>query len=106
MTVVRWRTMRVTLRLAGAWSKPAIEFPYLVAVRTDGARQRMVGIDLRTGRQRVLDVLTTGDDLGRPSIDRGQVTWHKTTPTSLPAPHRQRPQRPRQSCSSCRGRSC
>jgi hypothetical protein len=82
VTVVRWRTMRVTLRLAGAWSKPAIEFPYLVAVRTDGPRQRMIGIDLRTGRRRSLDVLTTGDDLGRPSIDRGQVTWHKTTPTS------------------------
>ena len=69
-------------RLAGAWSKPAIEFPYLVAVRSTATRQRMISIDLRTGLQRVLDVLTTGDDLGRPSIDRGQVTWHKTTPTS------------------------
>ena len=82
VTVVRWRTMQVVRRLAGAWSKPAIEFPYLVAVRSFGERQRMISIDLRTGLQRVLDGLTTGDDLGRPSIDRGQVAWHKTTRTS------------------------
>jgi hypothetical protein len=82
VTVVRWRTMQVVRRLAGTWSKPAIEFPYLVAVRSFGERQRMISIDLRTGLQRVLDGLTTGDDLGRPSIDRGQVAWHKTTRTS------------------------
>jgi hypothetical protein len=82
ITVVKWRTRQIVLRLAGAWSKPAVQYPFLAAVLTTDVRRRMISVDLRTGRRQFLDVLKNGDDLGRPSIDRHLVTWHKTTRSS------------------------
>ena len=41
----------------------------------------MISIDLRTEKRRFLDVIGTGDDLGRPSIDRSLAVWHKTSRT-------------------------
>jgi hypothetical protein len=82
VTVVKWRTNQPVTRLAGGWSKPAISWPYLAAILARGVRERVVLIDLRTGKRRFLDVIRNGDDLGRPSIDRAFVVWHKTTRTS------------------------
>jgi hypothetical protein len=82
VTLVRWRTGETVARLAGAWSKPAVKWPFLVAILTRGARRRLVSTDLRTGRRRFLDVIDSGDDLGRPSIDGSWVVWHKTARTS------------------------
>jgi hypothetical protein len=82
VTVVKWRTGAPVKRLAGAWSKPAVRWPFLVAILTRGARERLVSTDLRTGRRRFLDVIENGDDLGRPSIDGSLVVWHKTARTS------------------------
>lgn len=79
VAVVRWRTGEPVRRLAGAWSKPAIKWPFLVAILARGSRERVVSTDLRTGQRRFLDVIRTGDDLGRPSIDGSLVVWHKTT---------------------------
>jgi hypothetical protein len=79
ITVVRWRTGQAVTRLAGGWSKPAISYPFLVAILARGARERVVSIDLRSGKRTFLDVIHNGDDLGRPSIDRSLVVWHKTT---------------------------
>ena len=69
-------------RLAGGWSKPAISWPFLVAVLAQGTRKRVIGIDLRDGQADVPRRDRNGDDLGRPSIDRSLVVWHKTTRTS------------------------
>lgn len=77
--VLKWRTRTPVRRLAGAWTKPAIAYPFVVAVVAQGSRQRMISTDLRTGRRRFLDVIHSGDDLGRPSLDRSLVVWHKTT---------------------------
>jgi hypothetical protein len=82
VNVVQWRTGASVARLAGAWSKPAVKWPFLVAILTRGPRQRVVSTDLRTGKRRFLDVIDNGDDLGRPSIDGSLVVWHKTTRTS------------------------
>lgn len=79
VVVVRWRTGEAVTRLAGGWSKPAISYPYLVAILTRSTRVRVISIDLRTGKRTFLDVIHDGDDLGRPSIDRSLVVWHKTT---------------------------
>src|SRR4051794_22919447 len=82
IAVVKWRTRQPVTRLDGDWQKPAIAYPFLVAVVVRGARTRMMSIDLRTRQQRFLDVLKSGDDLGRPSIDRSLAVWHKTTRSS------------------------
>ena len=82
VSVVKWRTNQPVTRLAGTWSKPAISWPYLVVVLARGARDRVIGIDLRTGKRTFLDVIARGDDLGRPSIDRSLAVWHKTTRAS------------------------
>jgi len=79
VNVVRWRTGAPVKRLAGAWSKPAVKWPFLVAILLRGARERLVSTDLRTGKRTFLDVIKSGDDLGRPSIDGSLVVWHKTT---------------------------
>ena len=79
VNVVRWRTGAPVKRLAGAWSKPAIKWPFLVAILLRGARERVVSTDLRTGKRTFLDVIKSGDDLGRPSIDGSLAVWHKTT---------------------------
>lgn len=82
VTVVKWRASAPVTHLAGGWSKPAISYPYLVAVLQQGARKRVMSIDLRTGKRRFLDVIGAADDLGRPSIDRSLAVWHKTSRTS------------------------
>jgi hypothetical protein len=82
IAVEKWRTRQPVLRLDGAWSKPAIAYPFLVAVVVQTTRTRMMSIDLRNGRRRFLDVLKSGDDLGRPSVDRSLAVWHKTTRSS------------------------
>jgi hypothetical protein len=82
VTVVKWRTRAPVTHLAGGWSKPAISWPFLVAVLEQGTRKRVMSIDLRTGKRRFLDVIGSADDLGRPSIDRSLAVWHKTSRTS------------------------
>ena len=82
VTVVKWRTLAPVTHLAGGWSKPAISWPFLVAILEQGKRKRVISIDLRTKKRRFLDVIGTGDDLGRPSIDRSLAVWHKTSRTS------------------------
>ncbi len=81
VTVVKWRTSAPVTHLPGEWSKPAISYPYLVAVFRQGTRKRVMSIDLRTGERRFLDVIGAADDLGRPSIDRSLAVWHKTSRT-------------------------
>jgi len=82
VTVVKWRTGAPVTHLAGGWSKPSISWPFLVAVLEQGSLKRVIGMDLRTGKRRFLDVIGSADDLGRPSIDRSLVVWHKTSRTS------------------------
>ncbi len=82
VTVVKWRTRAPVTHLAGGWSKPAVSWPYLVAVLSQGARKRVMSIDMRTGKRKFLDVIGSADDLGRPSIDRSLAVWHKTSMTS------------------------
>ncbi len=82
VAVVKWRTGQAVTRLAGDWSKPAIRWPFLVAILAQGSRERVISIDLRTQKRKFLDVIRGGDDLGRPSIDGSLVVWHKTTRTS------------------------
>jgi hypothetical protein len=79
IAVERWATREPVTRLDGAWSKPALSWPYLVAVLERGSRRRLILVDLRTRKGRQIDVVPAADDLGRPSIDRRFVVWHRTT---------------------------
>ncbi len=47
VTVVKWRTRAPVTHLAGGWSKPAVSWPFLVAVLEQGTRKRVISIDLR-----------------------------------------------------------
>ncbi len=82
IVVTRWATGEIVGRLDGAWSKPALAWPFIVGVLDRGSRRRLVVVDLRTRKGRQIDVVNQGDDLGRPSIDRHYVVWHQATRTA------------------------
>ncbi len=81
VAVVRWRRARRSpshRRLVEAGDQLAVPRRRARARHAQACHRHR----LRTGRRTFLDVISNGDDLGRPSIDRSLVVWHKTTRTS------------------------
>ena len=78
--IVEWATGVEVTRLTGRFSKPALEWPWLVfrANLADG-RRRLVLRNLVTGERRALVRARSTMDIGRPSIESGRVAWHRAS---------------------------
>ena len=100
ITVVRWRTAcgsRAARRRAGRSRRIELAVPRRRA-HARRARTRLIGIDLRTGRQRVARRAHAPATTSGARRSTAARVWHKTTPTSSRLLTGERPQRPRETC--------
>jgi hypothetical protein len=77
--VSNWRTEEVVARVAGTVSRPALDWPLLAFVRDDGQWKQLVLRDLAAGTERVAARLVRTNDIGRPSLAYGRLSWHVVT---------------------------
>jgi hypothetical protein len=74
--VVNWRTGQEVLRLTGALSKPAIDWPLVAYVRVFPRSQRLELFNAANGRTRPYARTLGTTDLGRPALRNGIIAWH------------------------------
>jgi hypothetical protein len=80
--VINWRTERLVASVNGQVAKPALDWPLLAFVRTDSTYKRLVVADYTnpaSPTERVITKISAGSDLGRPSLARGRIAWHRVT---------------------------
>jgi hypothetical protein len=80
--IVEWRTRQPVAQIDGSVTKPALDWPLLVFVRTSGDYKRLVLADLRNPAAPTLTRIASvklRNDLGRPSLDGGRLAWHVVT---------------------------
>jgi hypothetical protein len=78
--VVDWRTNHVERQLDGAFSHPALDWPFLAYIAHDGDYDRLVLADLSepsNPTSRRIASVRNAYDLGRPSLRGGQLAWHR-----------------------------
>jgi hypothetical protein len=81
--VVRWETDEEVARLDGPYSKPALDWPRLAYVATGSKKTSLVLSNLSnpaTPTKRIVAQLARSNDLGRPSLRFGRLTFHVTGP--------------------------
>lgn len=80
--VINWRTDSVVAEVAGAVSKPALDWPLLAFIRRDSTYERLVLADFthpNSPTEREIASALLENDLGRPSLAGGRLAWHKVT---------------------------
>jgi hypothetical protein len=79
IAVVTWADGAAVAHLDGPYTKPALAWPVVIAIRTAGGVRTLVAHNLQTGAEHVLERASTALDLGRPSTDGKSIVWHITT---------------------------
>jgi hypothetical protein len=77
--VSNWRTREMVARVPGTVSRPALAWPLLAFVRDDGQLKQLVLRDLAAGTERVAATVLRTNDIGRPSLAYGRLSWHVVT---------------------------
>jgi len=79
--VIDWRTGQPAARLDDATAdRPALDWPWLAFRRQQpNGAQALVLRDLTTGGERIVTVVRPGDDLSRPALGAGFLSWSATT---------------------------
>jgi hypothetical protein len=79
IAIVTWADGATLAHLDGPYTKPALAWPTMIAIRTTGGSKVLVAHDMQTGAEHILERASTATDLGRPSTDGQNIVWHLTT---------------------------
>ena len=80
ITVNDWlRGGREVFRLNGPVEKPALSWPWMAYVRNRAGSSSLELMNIPRGTRRVIATATRRDDLGRPALRAGWLSWHFAT---------------------------
>ena len=75
--VINWRDGQQVARINGAVSRPALDWPRIAYRLRTASAEQLVLEDLDAGTKVVVSSVVPSVDLGRPSLHRDRLAWHR-----------------------------